>query len=89
MRTLATSWTGTPAQNMFALSHHFLSLEERDTAHGYSNYCVTVQGCSTKPSEHHNLGPGRWAEGHIFIPFFHETNHLQSLLLDLFISSRI
>ena len=66
MRTLATSWTGTPAQNMFAISHHFLSLEERDTAHGYSNYCVTVQGCSTKPSEHHNLGPGRWAEGHIF-----------------------
>ena len=40
-----------------AFYHHFLPLDDRDTANDYCDHWITVQGCPTEPGDSHYLGP--------------------------------
>ena len=64
------SWLNWSNDFLLALHHHFLPLEERDTAGAYHDYWLTVQGSPTLPSDPHYLGPGWQAVRDLYIPFW-------------------
>ena len=68
------------------LYHYFLTLEESDTACGYCDYWITVQGCPNWPGNPHNLGPvnGQWVT--FKSPFDHETKFVYLIIGNSFSS---